>query len=122
MADDLPPKLKKRLENLQADIQLGQITVSFSLEDRDFSGRKKSAFYSVNATRRSSDGWSIEEARLVGCLVSKHVVQTVYRDVVKRGVMSVEAAHSEASAILARYDANIQKMLEKEVEDNGPES
>jgi hypothetical protein len=100
------------------------VTVSFSLEDRDSSGRKKSAFYSVNATRKSSPGWTLEEAQLVGCLTSKHVVQTVYRDVVKRGIMPVEAAYAEAAAILARYDINIKKMLDKEAEgdEDDPES
>lgn len=111
---NLTPKQKAQLDELQAGIQLGQITVSFSIEGRDRNGYKKSAFYSTNATRKSSSGWSVEEAQLVSCLLSKHVVLTVYRDAVKRGILLSSIAQAEASAVLARYNASIRNMLQNE--------
>lgn len=125
--DDLSPRLKERLEKLRSEISLTQVTVSFSLEQRRDSGRKMSAFYSANAVRRvpgveEPSEWSIEEARLVGCLLSKHVVETVYRDAVKRGVLTMEEARVEAPVVLARYDANIKRMLLKDEDDGDDQS
>ncbi len=125
--DDLSPELRKRLEGIQAEISLTKITMSFSLEQRQDNGRKMSVFYSANAVRRvegllESGAWSIEEARLAGCLLSKHVVETVYRDAVKRGVLSMVMARSEVPAILARYDSNIHRMLTKDESDDEDQS
>jgi len=119
MDDDLTPKQKERLERLKAEIQLDQITVSFSLEERNVvgrDGRKMSVFYSTNVTRRLPDGqpdggWTLEEARVTGCIVSKHVIETVYRDAVWRGLLSPEVARTEVLGILARYDKNLKRML-----------
>lgn len=115
--DDLPPELKDRLTKIQSEISLTQITVSFSLEQRRDNGRKMSSFYSANAVRQLpgvlSAEWTIEEARLAGCILSKHVVETVYRDSVKRGILTVGEARTEAKAILSQYDANIKRMLRK---------
>lgn len=120
----LTGKQEERLKKLRAEIQLDQVTVSFSLEERRDT-RKMSAFYSANATRRRFDlsdvrrsdekpGWTIEEARLVGCVLSKHVVETVYRDAVKRGVITRGMARAEVPGILTQYDLNIKRLLENE--------
>lgn len=121
MADDLTPKQKARLEKLRMEIRLTQITVSFSLDEWN-DGRKMGAFYSANAVRRlpgvsNPSEWTIDEARLAGCILSKHVVETVYRDAVKRGILTQKTASSEAAGILAGYDANIKRMLQNGDED-----
>jgi hypothetical protein len=115
--DNLPPKLKERLKRLHSEISVTQITVSFSLEQRRDGGRKSSAFYSANASRKAEDGseqWSLGETRIVSCLLSKHVVETVYRDAVHRGVLTASDAREEVPSILARYDRNIENLLGKD--------
>lgn len=115
--DNLPPKLKERLKRLHSEIGVTQMTVSFSLEQRRDGGRKSSVFYSANASRKTvEDGpghWSIEETRIVSCFLSKHVVETVYRDALHRGVLTASEAREEVPIILARYDRNIENLLGK---------
>jgi hypothetical protein len=57
-------------------------------------------------------GWDSREAQIVGCLVSKHVVQATYRDAVFRGMMSGAAAVEEIQAAFEKYDARLAKLLE----------
>jgi len=117
---DLTEQQKKRLQRLRAEIQIDKITVSFSIEDRDLQGRKMSAFYASTASRghvsteaQSDQGWSLEDTRIVSCVVSKEVVIATYRDAVRRHIMSSETAKRELAAILPGYDENIRKLLEK---------
>ena len=121
--EQLSPDLKTRLRNLSSEIRLDKITVSYSVDDRDSRGRRKSAFYSVTASRGHGaevqefhqDGpgtqFTFEEARVVRCLVSKHVVSSVYNDAVQRGIMSSNEARDEAKAILVGYDNQIVRAL-----------
>lgn len=118
----MTPKQRKRLEKLQSEIRLNQITVSFSLEERFIpgrDGRKMSAFYSANAVRDGSEGsWTIEEARLAECILSRHVVETVYRDAIRRGILTQEAATNEATGILHRYNLNIRRLVKNGDDDD----
>ena len=121
--DQLTPEQKERLKALSSEIRIDKVTVSFSIEDRDVRGRKKSAFYCVTSSRghgaeitqmheaASPAGFSPEEVKVVRCLLSKHVVATVYDDAAKRGIMSSEEAQQEGRQILAAYDAQIVKVL-----------
>lgn len=128
MDPDLVARLTARLQKLESLIQLEKITVSFSLEDRDAAGRKRSAFYSVTSSRRHVEaqfpsdapviGWTMREAQVVGCVLSKHVVAATYRDAVRRGIMSSKAANEEAQVILDGYDSNIANLLSDGVEDD----
>jgi hypothetical protein len=121
--DQLTEEQKTRLRQLSSEVRLDKITVSFSVDDRDARGRRKSAFYSVTASRGHgaevqefhSDApgapFTVEDAKLVRCLVSKHVVSSVYSDAVQRGIMSANEAREEARAILAGYDNQIVRAL-----------
>ncbi len=116
---------RSRLKKLAAEIQFDKITVSFSVEDRDGNNRKKSAFYSVTASRgtgaeipqmhedRQSAGFAAEDVKIVRSLLCKHVVAAVYEDCAKRGLMSQKDAATEARAILASYDDTIVKLLQR---------
>ncbi len=89
-------------------------------------GRKKSAFYSVTASRgsgaeiaqahesSSSAGFAPEDVKIVRSLLCKHVVRATYDDAVKRGMMTAKDAVSEARAALAAYDAEIAKLLQSQ--------
>jgi hypothetical protein len=91
------------------------VTLSFSIEDRDASGRKKSAFYSVTTSRGTTEGqtlgWDAKEVQVVRCLISKHVVNATYHDAVRRGIVSGKTATEEVKAIFEAYDASIAKIL-----------
>ena len=106
---------KTRLQKLESEIRYDKLTVSFSIEDRDASGRKKSAFYSVSSSRGTSEGqapgWDSKEAQVIRCLVSKHVVRSTYLDAARRGIIGGKAAAEEAKSILDGYDADIAKFL-----------
>ena len=111
---DLPDELKAKLQQLELSIGHENITVSFFLEDKDAFGRKKSAFNSHRVAR--TDGkthWTSEEAKVVGCLLSKQIVVATYRDAVKRGFVAGETAKEEVTAIVRRYDQTIANMLKK---------
>jgi hypothetical protein len=96
------------------------LTISFSIEDRDASGRKKSAFYSISSSRGTTEGqgWTSKEADVVRCVLSKHVVRATYIDAARRGILSNKVAAEEARAILATYNADIDKIL-GETDDTG---
>lgn len=97
--------------------------MSFSIEDRDPTGRKKSAFYSATASRghgaevqalndnAPAVGWTVNEAQIVGCLLSKHVVRATYRDAVNRGLLSGKSAAEEIQAVFEKYDASLASLM-----------
>lgn len=97
--------------------------MSFSIEDRDGNNRKKSAFYSVTASRghgaeipqmhdsTASAGFAPEDVKIVRGLLCKHVVAAVYDDAAKRGLMTQREAATEARAILVAYDEGLVKHL-----------
>jgi hypothetical protein len=119
----LTPEQTERLKKLQGDIQFDKLTCSFSIEDRDPQGRKKSAFYSVTASRgtgaeiatmgedKSPAGFAAEDVKIVRSLLSKHVVAATYEDAMRRGIIGKSAAIEEMRAILASYDEGIARML-----------
>lgn len=123
---NLSPEQQERLKKLQSEIQFDKLTLSFSIEDRDPSGRKKSAFYSVTASRGTgaeiatmgeggrSIGFAAEDVKLVRALLAKHVVAATYEDVMRRGIVSKATALEEMRAILASYDDGIARMLQNE--------
>jgi hypothetical protein len=122
--DTLTTEQKICLDNLVSEIRLDKITVSFSIEDRAFGG-KKSAFVSQTASRghgaemgqmnedTPSANWSVEEAALVHCVLSKQVVAATYRDAVHRRIISAETAREELLPIIRRYDENIVRLMNK---------
>ena len=97
--------------------------MSFSIEDRDANNRKKSAFYSVTASRGTGAeipqmhegaqavGFASEDVKIVRHLLCKHVVAAVYDDASKRNLMSHRDAVTEAQAILASHDEAIVRLL-----------
>lgn len=122
--DDLTPEQQALLANLRTEVRYDKITVSFSLEDRDGRGVKKSAFTSVTASRghgaevpqmaegSPGTGYSEMEAKVVHSLVAKHVVAETYGDAVRRRIMSSETANEELGAILRAYDNRIVKVIQ----------
>ncbi len=125
--DPLTAEQRERLKKLHAELRLDKITVSFSIEDRDARGRKKTAFYSVTGSRghgaeipqmheaaTSNTSFTYEEAKVVRCLLAKHVVASVYDDATKRNIIGTDEAREEARRILASYDAQIVRVLSKE--------
>src|SRR6185369_14646365 len=119
----LKPEQKERLQVLESQIQFDKLTVSFSIEDRDVNGRKKSAFCSVTASRghgaevqaldqdTPSAGWTSRESQVVGCMLSKYLVRAVYRDAVHRGMMSGKTAAEEIETVFEKYDSSIATLL-----------
>jgi len=99
--------------------------VSFSIEERDPNFRKKSAFYSVTASRGTGAevpqmhegsqpaGFAAEDVKIVRSLLCKHVVAAVYDDCAKRGLIAPKEAAAEARSVLASYDEAIVKQLQK---------
>lgn len=116
--DGLTLEQKARLERLRSAIRLDRITVSFSLEDRDTMGKKKSAFYSVTSFLDKGDEGSsamtLSEGKVAQALLSKHVIETVYGDAVRRGILDARDAALEAKAILATYDRRLAKLITSE--------
>jgi hypothetical protein len=121
--DKLTVQQRARLTKLSSEISFCRLTVSFSIEDRDVNNRKKSAFYSVTASRGTgaeinqmhegaqSVGFAHEDVKIVRHLLCKHVVAAVYDDASKRGLMSQREAVVEAQAILGAHDEAIAKLL-----------
>jgi len=112
----LTPDQRLRLDRLRAEMRFDRITVSFSLEDRDAQGRKKSAFYSVTSFLGGEEArpMSFQEVRIAQALLSKHAVETVYGDAVRRGIIGSASAAEEARAILGAYDRRLSKLLTSE--------
>ena len=123
MEDQLTNEQRNRLLKLSSEIRLDKITISFSIDGRDVNGRKRSTFYSVTASRgagaevegfhqdSTAASYTVEDARIVRCLVSKHVVSSVYNDAVFRGILSVNEAKEELLSVIASYDAQIARIL-----------
>lgn len=121
--DTLTEAQRKRLGSLRSEIRTDKITVSFSIEDRDRSGRKKSAFVSVTSSRghgaeiqqlNSGDppaNFTEDEANVVHALLSKQVVAMCYLDAVARGFLATNAARNELTGILRAYDNRLAKLL-----------
>lgn len=105
--EELTESQRERLRKLREEILLDKITISFSIDDRDPSGRRRSAFYSVNVARSSEEaaGWSLDEIRAVRALVSAHVVAATYDDAFRRKVLPFnEETKAERNAIVANYE------------------
>lgn len=124
--EGITPQQQDRLDTLTSEIRTDKLTVSFSIEDRDGYGRKKSAFVSETASRGhgaemtqlneeggTSANWSIEEAHIVHCVLSKSVIAKTYRDAVRRRIISPETAREELPSIMQGYDANIARILNR---------
>jgi hypothetical protein len=124
--ESLTPSQQARLRKLQAEIQFDKLTVSFSIDERDPNGRKKSAFYSVTASRgtgaeipqmheeREAAGFAPEDVKIVRTLLCKHVVRAVYEDAARRGMMSAKEASTEARSVLMSYDDGLVKLLQSQ--------
>jgi hypothetical protein len=122
--DSLTQAQRERLKRLSGEIQFDKLTVSFSIEDRDVNNRKKSAFYSVTASRGAgaeipqmhettqAAGFAPEDVKIVRHLLCKHVVAAVYDDASKRNLMSQRDAVVEAQAILGAHDEAIARLLQ----------
>lgn len=119
--EDLSPEQQGRGRKLLEEISLDKITLSFSIEDRDVNGRKKSAFYSVSASRRQADeetsgaGYTMDEALIVRTHLSRHVVKSVYEDAFRRKIIPfTEANVAERDATLRSYDERMVQLLKQQ--------
>ena len=120
--DNLSPELRARLDTLQNEVRFDKITTSFSIEERS-AGGKRGTFYSVTASRghgaevnqfhedAATAAYTPEEAKIVRCLLAKHVVGATYDDAGKRGILSKRQAAEEAKGILHAYDEAIVRIL-----------
>lgn len=123
LLDAMTPAQAERLKRLQSEISFDKITVSFSIEDRDAGGRKKSAFYSVTASRgtgaelgtmgedKTPAGFKHEDVGIVRAMLSKHVVKNTYDDAIRRRIVGQAAAQEECQSILGAYDRLILNLL-----------
>ena len=117
--DSLSDQQRERLAKLTSSIQHDKLTVSFMIEERNPDWGKRSAFYSVTASRDpgatqtedATSGWSSNDLKVVRCLLCKHVVTATYDDAVKRRIMTVERARDEVVGIAAAYDTTLAKHL-----------
>lgn len=120
-----PPSVsgKSRFSNLLSTIRVDKVTVSFSIEDRDFSGRKKGAFVCLTASRgaggtelsgtesESPTGYTLEEARVVRLALSREVVKGTYDDAFRRGVIPKnQDTVAEVKSIVDGYDGILSKI------------
>ena len=123
--DNLTAEQRSHLTDLASSMRYDKITASFSIEGRDMSGNKKSAFYCVTASRGhggevsalgddpgGSVGYSEQDACIAHCLLSKHVVAETYLDAVRRGVMSGATAREELAPMIRGYDERIVKLVQ----------
>ena len=119
LLERLTPKHAARLKTLTTEIRHDRITVSFSIDVRDPSGRKMSAFYSDTVSRRGDDhenpqlGFTSEEIRLVRLIVARQVVSVVYDEAVLKRMFTSDLAAQELKPIQEAYDARILKVLEE---------
>lgn len=115
----LTPEQRERGRKLISEIHVGKVTVSFSIEDRDPSGRKKSCFYSVSASKgeegENPQGYSLMETQIVRVVLSKHVVQATYEDAFRRKVLQFSEENvRERDAVVASYDEKLAHLLASE--------
>ena len=121
--DDLTTEQKERLKRISSEVSFDKLTVSFSIEDRDASGRKKSAFYSVTASRgtgaeintmgedKTPAGFSAEDVGVARALLCKHVVKATFDDAIRRRIVSVSDATDECRSIIGSYDKRLIHLL-----------
>jgi len=121
--ESLTKAQRARLDKLQSEIATDKITVSFSIEDRDRSGRKKSAFISLTSSRGHGAevqqlhedappaNFTRDESNIVHALMSKQVVSMCYMDAVARGFLATNSARNELGGILRVYDNRLLKLL-----------
>jgi len=108
---------KSRFKRLLSTVQVDKVTVSFSIEERDPSGRKKSVFVSLTASRGAgaevpqmhedseSTGYTMEEARIIRLALSREVVKGAYDDAFRRRVLPRdEETVSEMKQVLKSYE------------------
>ena len=122
--DNLSDGQKVRLASLKSEIRLDKITVSFSIEDRDQTGRKRACFVSETASRghgsdTESVGWTVDEANLVHDILAKHVVALTYRDAVYRNVLDAGTTRDEVLGVMHKYDESIARALNGKGVGNG---
>lgn len=94
---------------------MDKVIVSFSIEGRNLNG-KRTAFYSASSLRaHGADGepqvYTESEAKVVACLLSKHVVGITYGDAVRRRILIPAVARDELIAILRAYDDRLVALL-----------
>ena len=115
--DQLTPEQRERGRLLLSEVSVEKVTLSFSIEGCDVEGRKKSAFYSVSASRDSGKGtagFSVEETQMIHTFLSRHVVQATYDDAFRRKILSHSADNiRERDAIVAAYDDKLVHLLAK---------
>jgi hypothetical protein len=121
---------KRHARKLLSSVQVDKITVSFSIEDRDRAGRKKSSFVSVTASRGAgaevpqlqengpSAGYTPEEARIIRLYLSREVVRATYDDAFRREAMIYdEVTKSERDRIIGSYDKVLNALSGSEEEE-----
>lgn len=118
--DKLTPEQRERGRKLFSEVSVGKITVSFSIEDRDPEGRKKSSFYSVSASRGVGEGipagYSMDETKVVRMFLARHVVQSTYDDAFRRKVLPHSQENiRERDEVLASYDEKLAHLLSVEL-------
>lgn len=113
--EDLPPECKAKLRNLVDNIEVDKVTVSFSIEGRDVNDRKKSAFNALSAHRKDvleGQGFTLQDAELVRCLLSKQVIKATYCDALDRRLLpNSPGVREELTAVLTAYDRRIVQIL-----------
>jgi hypothetical protein len=103
---------KERLRRLESEMTFEKLTASFTIDDRDETGRRKGVFYSASVTRNNGEGgWTASEAMIAACVLSKHVVGMTFRDALHRGVVSKQVVSQELPGIIAAYDQSIAKIV-----------
>lgn len=121
--DDLTQEQRDRMKRIASEVSFDKLTVSFSIEDRDAGGRKKSAFYSVTASRgtgaeiatmgedKTPAGFSSEDVGIARALLCKHVVKATFDDAIRRRIVSASDAQDECRSIIGSYDKLIVNLL-----------
>lgn len=112
MKSPLTEPQKERLRVLEQEIETEKLTSSFTIEDRDSQGRRKSTFFSASIAKKGASGWTAAEEQIVAVLLGKRVTKAAYRDAVKRGIITMDVARQELPAILVSYDADLSSILE----------
>lgn len=62
---------------------------------------------------------TLDEAKVTEAILSKHVIEVVYGDAARRGILHARDAASEARSILDSYDRRLAKLLSAEVNNDG---
>lgn len=103
------------MSRLETEIGFDKITSSFSIEDRTGDGQKRSVFFSATVSKQDgrAPGWTPDEAQLVSCIVSRHVVRATFRDALARRMLGPDETRSELTAILANYDRALTSLTKK---------